>query len=136
MRENGLRAKARKKFKATTDSSHDYPISPNLLERAFTVEKPGEVLVSDITYLRTEEGWMYLCIVLDLFNRRIIGWALEERMTASIAVKVLRLACRNRNLAPGVIFHSDRGIQYASQEFREVLKKLGFVQSMSRKGDC
>lgn len=136
MKKNGLRAKAKKKFKATTDSTHPYPVSPNLLEQDFSVNCPGEVFVSDITYLRTDEGWMYLCIVMDLFNREISGWAVQDRLTADIAVKALNRAFRNRVTRPDAIFHSDRGIQYASNEFRESLAKYDLFQSMSRKGCC
>ena len=136
MRENDIAAKTTRKFKATTNSRHNLPVAPNLLNREFTVERPDEVWVGDITYVRTREGWLYLAVVLDLFSRKVIGWGMGERLSAEIALSALKMAIVNRRPSAGVIFHSDRGVQYASEAFRKLLERHGFVQSMSRKGDC
>ena len=136
MRENGITARPLKKFRKTTDSNHKHPISPNLLERNFETDAPDEVWVSDITYIWTARGWVYLAIIVDLFSRRVVGWALENHMRTELVLKALEMARGHRNIAPGLIFHSDRGVQYASNEFRKKLSELGIVQSMSRKGDC
>ena len=136
MRENGIAARTKKKFKATTNSRHNLPVAPNLLNREFTVERPDEVWVGDITYVWTREGWLYLAVVLDLFSRKVIGWGMGERLTAEIALSALNMAIINRRPLAGLIFHSDRGVQYASEAFRKLLERHGFVQSMSRKGDC
>ncbi|MDX2055223.1 MAG: IS3 family transposase [Polyangiaceae bacterium] len=136
MKEAGLAAKSRKKFKHTTDSAHDNPISPNLLEQQFEVAEPNEVWTGDITYLWTQEGWLYLAVVIDLFSRRVVGWALSERMTASLVCNAFDMATALRVPPPGLIFHSDRGSQYASAAFRSMLQPYEVVQSMSRKGNC
>lgn len=136
MRKLGLKAKTAKKFKATTDSRHALPIAPNLLERRFTSPAPNRAWVSDITYLRTRMGWMYLAVVIDLYSRRVVGWALRPRMTASIVCDAFDMAVRNRKPPPGFVFHSDRGSQYASKKFRRRLARYGALASMSRKGDC
>ena len=136
MRDNGLVARQKKRFKATTDSKHDYPISPNLLNRNFVVDVPDKVWVSDITYIWTETGWMYLCIILDLYSRMIVGYAMASHMRAELVVDALKMAVLHRKPNKGLMFHSDRGVQYASKEFRKYLKKNEFVQSMSRKGNC
>jgi transposase InsO family protein len=136
MRENGIAAKTKKKFKATTNSRHNLPVAPNLLNREFIVARPDEAWVGDITYVWTREGWLYLAVVLDLFSRKVIGWGMGERLTAEIALSALKMAILNRMPSAGVIFHSDRGVQYASDAFRKLLEYHGFVQSMSRKGDC
>lgn len=136
MREAGLRSKTVKKFKATTQSKHSLPVADNLLERNFTTLAPNKVWVSDITYIWTREGWQYLCVVIDLFNRQVVGWSLGWRLTAELAVDALMKAVIRRRPPEGLMFHSDRGVQYASKAFRRVLKHYGMVQSMSRKGDC
>jgi transposase InsO family protein len=136
MREAGLRAKGRRKYKATTDSNHALPVAPNLLERNFHAEQPDSVWVSDITYIWTRQGWMYLAVVLDLYSRKVVGWSLAERMTAALVCNALAAAVRLRRPKPGLIFHSDRGSQYASYAFRRRLWRHGIRQSMSRKGDC
>ena len=136
MRENGIAAKTKKKFKATTNSRHNLPVAPNLLNREFNVERPDEAWVGDITYIWTREGWLYLAVVLDLFSRKVIGWGMGERLTAEIALSAFNMAILNRRPSAGLIFHSDRGVQYASDAFRKLLERHGFVQSMSRKGDC
>ena len=136
MREDGLRAKRSRKFKATTDSRHDFPVAPNLLNREFEVSRPDEVWVSDITYVWTREGWLYLAIVLDLFSRRVVGWSMSHRMTRSLALDALSAAIGNRSPGPGLLHHSDRGSQYASTDYRKLLERHGMKCSMSRKGDC
>lgn len=137
MREMGISGKAGKKKKVkTTDSNHNLPISPNLLKQNFIVEKPNKVWVSDITYIWTMQGWAYLCVILDLFNREVIGWTIADNMKTKILIDAFDKAVRNNRPPDGVIFHSDRGSQYASNEFRKKLEDNNFVQSMSKKGDC
>lgn len=136
MQENGIKAKHKRRFKVTTDSKHNLPIAPNLLERNFTPDAPNRVWTSDITYLWTDEGWLYLAIVLDLFNREVVGWSLKPRMTADIVTDALTMAWFRRKPAAGLIHHSDRGSQYASQAFQDKLKEYGMICSMSRKGNC
>lgn len=137
MKTNGIHSKIRKKFKAqTTDSSHKFPVSPDLLKRNFKPENPNKIWVSDITYVRTGNRFMYLCIVMDLFSRKIVGWSMKDSMEAEICISALRMAVHSRISEEGLIFHSDRGVQYASREFREELKMHGMIQSMSRKGNC
>jgi putative transposase len=136
MRRQGLRAKARKKFKATTNSNHNLPVAPNLLAQDFTAERPNTKWVSDITYLWTDEGWLYLATVIDLFSRRVIGWALSERMTADLACDALTMALWRRRMPRGVMVHSDRGSQYCSRDYQRLIKKHGLRCSMSAKGNC
>jgi len=136
MQENDIRAKHKRRFKVTTDSKHNLPIAPNLLERNFTPAAPNQVWTSDITYLWTDEGWLYLAIVIDLFNREVVGWSLKSRMTADIATDALTMAWFRRKPAAGLIHHSDRGSQYASHAFQAKLKEYGMDCSMSRKGNC
>lgn len=137
MRFLGIRARTARKFKVTTDSNHHEPIAPNLLGQDFCVDVPNEVWSSDITYLRTDSGWHYLTVILDLFNREIIGYSLSNRLTADSTVMVaLDMAFLHRQPPPGVILHSDRGVQYACKAFRKRLKKYQMVQSMSGKGNC
>ena len=136
MREAGLRAKGKRKFKATTDSAHSLPVAPNLLNRGFSVDRPDTVWVGDITYLWTRQGWMYLAVVLDLYSRKVVGWALAERMTVSLVCDALDAAVRLRRPGPGLLFHSDRGSQYASRAYRRRLWRYRMNQSMSRKGNC
>jgi len=136
MRENGLVARPKKRFKVTTDSKHDYPISPNLLARNFTTDSINKCWVSDITYIDTHEGWLYLCSILDLSSKRVVGWAMADHMRAELAISALDMAVLHRNPPEGLIFHSDRGIQYASTAFRDRLEKYNMIQSMSRKGNC
>jgi len=136
MRENGLIARQKRKFTVTTDSKHDFPVSSNLLNRQFEVKKRNKVWVSDITYISTLTGWLYLCVVIDLFSRKIVGWSMGSRITAELTKGALLMAVMQRKPAKGLIFHSDRGSQYASQEFRKVLKQNKMIQSMSRKGNC
>jgi len=136
MRENGIRACHKRRYKFTTDSKHGLPVADNLLDRNFTPTAPNQVWTSDITYLWTDEGWLYLAIVLDLFNREVVGWSLKPRMTADIVTDALTMAWFRKKPAPGLLHHSDRGSQYASHAFQDKLKEYGMVCSMSRKGNC
>jgi putative transposase len=136
MKKNGIRAKQKKKFKATTNSKHNLPVAENLLNREFKAIKPNQAWVGDITYIATDEGWMYLATWIDLFSRKVVGWSMSPRMTADIVVDAFRMGLFRQKLqAPGVV-HSDRGSQYASEAFRNELKTHGCKQSMSRKGNC
>ena len=136
MREAGLRAKAAKKFKATTNSNHSLPVAPNLLQQNFSAAKPNEKWVSDITYLWTNEGWVYLAVVLDLYSRKVVGWSTAARMTTDLVSSALKNALEERNYPTGVILHSDRGSQYCSHDYQGLLKKHNLICSMSKKGDC
>ena len=136
MKQAGLRCKTIKKFKATTDSKHNYPVAPNLLDRVFTVSKPNRVWVGDITYVWTDEGWLYLAVVIDLFSRRVVGWSMNRRMKASLVNDALLMAIWQRKPERGLLWHTDRGSQYASDSHREILADHGITQSMSRKGNC
>jgi putative transposase len=136
MRENGIRARHKRRFKATTDSKHALPVAPNLLDRNFAPTAPNQAWSADLTYIGTDEGWLYLAVVLDLFNREIVGWSIKPRMTADIVIDALTMAWFRRKPAPGLVHHSDRGSQYASHAFQARLKEYGMVCSMSRKGNC
>ena len=139
MRENDLNARRRRRFIPTTDSKHAFPVYENVLNRKFHAERGGEKWVSDITYLRTLGGWVYLTIVLDLFDRKIIGWAFSERLdTANTTISALNMAVKNRTPKDNIIFHSDRGVQYCASSFCDTLRELcpTVCQSMSRKGNC
>lgn len=136
MREDGLRGKMKRRFKATTDSKHGFAVAPNLLNRNFCPEEPNQVYAGDITYVWTGEGWLYLAVVIDLFSRSVVGWAMNKRMTRQLVMNALTMAVQRRRPPGGVIFHSDRGCQYASADFQSLLARYGFRSSMSRKGDC
>jgi transposase InsO family protein len=136
LREMGLFPKTLRKYKATTNSKHSYPVSPNLLEQDFTAPAPDVKWVSDITYISTDEGWLYLCVFIDLFSRMIVGWSMKERMTADLVMDAFLHAVWRRRPSPGLIVHSDRGSQYACHAFRDLLAKHHAVSSMSKKGDC
>lgn len=138
MREDGLAARPRRRGVHTTDSNHQHPIALNLLERRFDVNgvRVNQVWVSDITYVPTDEGWLYLAVVLDLASRRVIGWSMRETLEAEGAVAALRTAIARRRPLAGLIHHSDRGVQYACGEYQRVLAANGMLPSMSRKGDC
>ena len=136
MQENGIKAKHKRRFKVTTDSKHSLPIAPNLLQRHFTPTAPNQVWTSDITYLWTDEGWLYLAITLDLFNREVVGWSLKPRMTADLVTDALVMAWFRRKPNAGLTHHSDRGSQYASEAFQTKLREYGMTCSMSRKGNC
>lgn len=138
MRQEGIRARGKRRFKATTDSRHDLPIAPNLLDRQFDVDAPDQVWAGDITYIATDEGWLFLAVVIDLFSRQVIGWSLRSDMVRDLVIDALRMAWFRRHPDPqaGLIFHSDRGCQYASRDYRQVLSEYGITASMSRRGDC
>ena len=136
LQRQGLRAKAAKKFKATTNSNHSLPVAENLLQQDFTAQRPNQVWVGDITYIGTDEGWLYLAIVLDLFSRKVVGWSMSERMTASLVCDALRMALFRRKRPRGVIMHTDRGSQYCSRDHRDLLDTHGLIASMSAKGNC
>ena len=138
MQLHGVKARGKRRFKVTTDSRHELPISANLLNREFSVAEPDRVWVGDITYIATDEGWLYLAVVIDLFSRQVVGWSLRDDMTSNIVIDALRMAWFRRHPGKhaGVLFHSDRGSQYASHAFRDVLKQYGILSSMSRRGNC
>jgi transposase InsO family protein len=136
MQVEALVVQTKRKFKVTTDSNHDKPIAPNLLEREFTVATPDTVYVGAITYIPTREGWLYLVVVIDLFSRAVVGWAMISRMKAALVNDAMLMAIWKRKPAKGLIFHSDRGSQYASDSYRRILNTHGIKASMSRKGDC
>lgn len=136
MRQSGIVAVQKRKFRVTTNSKHDYPVWPNVLNRNFVVERPNTVWVSDITYIWTFEGWLYLAAVLDLFSRGIVGLAMDKTIKETLTLTAIRQAILRRNPSKGLICHSDRGSQYAGNDFKAVLAENEFVGSMSRKGDC
>lgn len=136
MKENGIRGRQKGRYRHTTDSNHAKPVANNLLNRKFNPPAPNRAWASDITYLWTNEGWLYLAIVLDLFNREVVGWALKRRMTTDIVTEALTMAWFKRKPRPGLVHHSDRGSQYASNDFQRQLAAYGMTCSMSRKGNC
>lgn len=136
MQLHGIRARAKRKYKATTDSNHSLPVAENLLQRDFTPATPDRVWSSDITYIATDEGWLYLCVVIDLFSRQVVGWSMKPHMKTELVLDALRMAWFRRRPEPGLIFHSDRGSQYCSHDFQHALKAYEMRSSMSRKGDC
>ena len=136
MRELGLKAKTPKRYKVTTDSRHGFSIAPNLLNRNFDVKEPNKVWAADITYIWTFEGWLYLAVVIDLFSRQIVGWSMAKHMKKQLTLDALTMAYWRRKPSAGLIHHSDRGSQYACDEYRNRLRQYGMIASMSRKGDC
>ena len=136
MRGMGLSARRKRRFRRTTDSAHGFPVAPNLLGRDFTAAAPDRVWLADLTYLWTAEGWLYLAVVLDLFSRRVVGWAMAEHRGHELALAALDMAIARRRPAPGLVQHSDRGRQYAAHGYRARLRAHGMLCSMSRKGDC
>lgn len=137
MAKHQIRSKVKRKFRvSTTDSKHDHPIAPNLLDRNFTVKTLDTVWLCDITYIPTGEGWLYLAGVMDLCSRRIVGWSMADHMRASLVMDALKMAAARRDPPAGLMLHSDRGVQYACGEFRSLLEQLGAVASMSRRGEC
>jgi putative transposase len=136
MRDNGIRARHKRRYRATTDSNHMLPVAKNLLERKFVASEPNQVWTADMTYVWTGAGFLYLAVVMDLFNREIVGWSIRPTMSTQIAIDALKMACFRRKPAPGVIHHSDRGSQYASNAFQAELAEHGMVCSMSRRGNC
>jgi transposase InsO family protein len=134
MREHGIQPRRRRKFKSTTDSNHKLPVMENILERRFVATEPNQAWVSDITYIDTQEGWLYLAVFIDLYSRMVVGWSMCERMTADLVVNAFRMGAARRGVVAPRIVHSDRGSQYASEAFRAELTEC--LQSMSRKGNC
>lgn len=136
MQANNIFSKVRKKFKATTNSKHNLPVAENILNREFSIDIPNTHWVGDISYIWTQEGWLYLATVIDLYSRAIVGWAVQERMTSKLIEYALLMALWRRKPKRGLIFHSDRGSQYASLSFQDLLKMYCIISSMSRKGNC
>lgn len=136
MRLAGVAVKRRRKFKVTTDSKHKLPVAPNLLDRNFKVDRPNRAWVSDISYVWTSEGWLYLAVVIDLFSRQVVGWSMGRCIKKELVIDAFTMAFWRRRPEKGLIFHSDRGSQYCSHEFQKLLKKYGAISSMSRKGNC
>jgi transposase InsO family protein len=136
MQKHGIRARCKRKFVVTTDSKHDLPIAPDLLQRNFTPTAPNQVWTGDITYIATDEGWLYLAAVIDLFSRQVVGWSMQPHMQSSLVTDALKMAWFRRHPAPDLIFHSDRGSQYCGHEFQDTLKGYKMQSSMSRKGNC
>jgi putative transposase len=136
MKEADVQVKRRKKYKVTTNSNHKQPVYENVLDRQFDVDRPDQAYVGDITYIWTKEGWLYLAVIIDLFSRKVVGWSMGSRMKAQLVCDALRMAIWQRRPGAGLIVHSDRGSQYASKDYKRLLKAHGFVGSMSRKGDC
>ena len=136
MKDLNLKVNIKRRYKNTTDSNHNLPIAPNILNRDFYASNPDEKYVGDITYIQTTQGWLYLATVIDLYSRKVVGWSIDENMKTSLIVDALEMAITTRNPNKGLIFHSDRGTQYASNSFKELLKKNNITQSMSRSGNC
>jgi putative transposase len=136
MQENSLVAITSRRFRKTTDSKHDFPIAPNLLERDFTAIKPNASWVTDITFIWTLQGWLYLAVIIDLFSRRVVGWSTSRNVDRHLALAALDVALRQRHPSSGLVHHSDRGSTYASGDYRKALEREGIECSMSRKGDC
>jgi putative transposase len=137
MRRHGIRAHAPRRYRVcTTDSNHSLPVAENLLDRNFAAEKPDQVWLADITYIPTGEGWLYLAVILDLFTRKVVGWAMRDHMRAELTIAALTMAIQRRRPGPGLIHHSDRGSQYAAGDYRKILQGAPITQSMSRKANC
>jgi len=136
MKALNLKVKRKRKYKATTDSKHNLPVAENVLNRQFTPQGPNQAWGTDITYLWTQEGWVYLAVVIDLYSRRVVGWAMDRRMQKALVIRALLMAINLRQPPPGLLHHSDRGSQYASHAYQALLKQHGMICSMSRKGNC
>lgn len=136
MKKHNIRAKTKRKFKNTTDSNHNKKVAANLLKRNFNTTQPNKAWVSDITYVWTDEGWLYLCTFLDLYSRMIVGWSMNSRMTSSLVIDAFNMAKKRRGGITAEIIHTDRGSQYASDAFKKIIKNNGCKQSMSRKANC
>jgi putative transposase len=136
MKDLNLKVKMKKRYKNTTDSNHNLPIAPNILNQDFHASTKNEKYVGDITYISTGEGWLYLATVIDLYSRKVVGWSMNDEMKVSLVNDALNMALRHRKPSKGLIWHTDRGSQYASYSHRDLLKENGIVQSMSRKGNC
>ena len=136
MRAHGIRAKQARRWRVTTDSRHGFAIAPNRLGRAFTAAAPNRVWMGDVTYIPTGAGWCYLAVLIDAFSRRVVGWAVATQLTAALPLAALERALATRRPAPGLLHHSDRGVQYAAAAYQTVLQQHGLISSMSRRGDC
>lgn len=136
MQINGIRAKHKRRYRATTNSAHKLPVADNVLNRQFQAARPDQVWVADITYISTQEGWLYLAVVMDLYSRLIVGWSMDSRMTRELVMNALRMARFKRKPLEGVIHHSDRGSQYCSHDYQGLLGEMKMIPSMSRKGNC
>jgi len=136
MRRLGLKAKVRRRYKVTTESRHSFPVAANILERKFNVTEPNKVWTADISYVWTLEGWLYLAVIMDLFSRQIVGWAMDKRIKNQLTLNALAMAYWRRKPVPGLLHHSDQGSQYACHDYRNRLDQYGMIASMSRKGDC
>ena len=137
MRQHGIRARAPRRYRVcTTDSKHSLPVAENLLDQNFVAERPDQVWLADITYIPTGEGWLYLAVILDLFTRKVVGWAMRDHMRAELTIAALTMAIQRRRPRAGLVHHSDRGSQYAAGDYRDILRTAAIVQSMSRKGNC
>lgn len=136
MREHGLQARPRRRFKATTNSKHRLPVAENVLDRQFEAQVPDARWAADITYVWTRQGWLYLAVVMDLFSRRIVGWSMQQTIDRSLVLSALQMALTARRPLPGLLHHSDRGSQYASGDYQQVLRQAGCRCSMSRRGNC
>jgi transposase InsO family protein len=133
---NGIRAKMKRKYRRTTNSKHDYPVAPNILNRQFSIDRSNAVWVSDITYIWTSEGWLYLAGVVDLYSRLVVGWSMGVHITSELTLDALNQALGRRQPEPGLLHHSDRGSQYASDDYQSLLEDRRMICSMSRKGNC
>jgi len=136
MKSHGIKAKTKRRFKATKKSKHDFLVADNLLNQRFSTDVTNKVWVSDITFIWTREGWLYLAAILDVFNRKIIGWSMDNRLSHEILANALRKAIRQCRPKAGVLFHSDRGTQYTSYAFQELMEEYGFIRSMNSSGNC
>lgn len=137
MREEGIRSKVKRRFKVrTTDSVHEHPVAPNLLDRDFAAAAPDRKWATDITYVATDQGWLYLAVVLDLCSRKVVGWAMADHLRTELCADALDMALKRRRPGPGLVHHSDRGVQYACGQYRDLLRSQGIECSMSRTGDC
>jgi putative transposase len=136
MRHNRIQGRHKRRAPRTTDSKHAHPVAPNLLDRQFIAAVPNKAWLADITYIPTAEGWLYLAVVLDMFSRRVVGWAMRDTMPQDLTLAALQMAISNRRPGPGLLHHSDRGSQYAARAYRQLLNTHGMLCSMSRKGDC
>lgn len=136
MKKSNIQAKTRKKFKVTTDSKHNHPVHKNALNREFNIHEPNLRWVSDITYIPTSEGWLYLSVIMDLFSRKIIGWSMDSRMKETLTLDALKMALFRRKIKSGLLLHSDRGSQYAATSYQDLIAENNIICSMSRKGNC
>ena len=136
MKQLQLKVKQKRKYKVTTDSKHNFPVAKNVLNRQFSPSAPNQAWGTDITYLWTQQGWIYLAVVIDLYSRRVVGWSIDRRMKKALVIRALMMAVNLRKPPPGLIHHSDRGSQYASHDYQKLLRQYGLICSMSRKGNC